>query len=603
MAKSLIDFGTMMQAAIGLGQLDVAQERNRLTANAQALDAQQFERRADIQEENNRLEEKRIKQNSAFRGFDELQKLRDHPSLAMNRGKQVDLVMAQGALLEQALGIKVPLPSREEMAGGYEAVDRFVKTIRSGKPEEKLAAATDMFAANPTFAKMALEDMKKAGEVSVQMEELSMKMQLHGAQLQALNLKNARANLQQNFYTEHVAGLSRSVQLASDPKYKDVLTKVMNFEKPEARQIFLNMNPEFRDTFEADVKRQVEPVTANLQAIQEEIQARRDAIEDVRARTGEAPQEQVEELMGLEAVANARQAQVDYLSNPYDREKWRGLRKAEQDLKILQGKAGKQISEIADQRTALMREKFDQKTQSGLAESSLQEQYINNLNSGMDDNQALGAAIKKVKQTYPGVPFDSTKILNPAKKGRLDVGIKMGQAEVDRNLKQIDSAQSVIDLVGDLADTIRANPSVVGKGAQVARAFAGAGQQLRALVGLDPGAAKFLNTKVRDDAEAMQEILVYLQAKSMDPSGALDIKVVQHARDVVGDLSGWTTGPQQILNKLDFVRNNADRNMRRARKNLKGGVPGMLEDSRPAKKPVSDMSLEETLSELLSGAQ
>ena len=43
--------------------------------------------------------------------------------------------------------------------------------------------------------------------------------------------------------------------------------------------------------------------------------------------------------------------------------------------------------------------------------------------------------------------------------------------------------------------------------------------------------------------------------------------------------------------------------MRRARKNLKGGVPGMLEDSRPAKKPVSDMSLEETLSELLSGAQ
>ena len=69
-----------------------------------------------------------------------------------------------------------------------------VKTIRGGTPEEKLAAATDMFAANPTFAKTALEDMKKAGEVSVQMEELSMKMQLHGAQLQALNLKNARAN-------------------------------------------------------------------------------------------------------------------------------------------------------------------------------------------------------------------------------------------------------------------------------------------------------------------------------------------------------------------------------------------------------------------------
>ena len=36
----------------------------------------------------------------------------------------------------------------------------------------------------------------------------------------------------------------------------------------------------------------------------------------------------------------------------------------------------------------------------------------------------------------------------------------------------------------------------------------------------------------------------------------------------------------------------------------RGSALGIVgEDSRPAKKPVSDMSLEETLSELLSGAQ
>ena len=102
-----------------------------------------------------------------------------------------------------------------------------------------------------------------------------------------------------------------------------------------------------------------------------------------------------------------------------------------------------------------------------------------------------------------------------------------------------------------------------------------------------------------------------MQAKSMDPSGALDLKVIQHARDVVGNMSGWATGPEQVMNKLRLVKENAARNLRRARGHVRGamqdgGLNSYLGDEpqgspapKPAPKSVGDMSLEETMKELL----
>ena len=108
----------------------------------------------------------------------------------------------------------------------------------------------------------------------------------------------------------------------------------------------------------------------------------------------------------------------------------------------------------------------------------------------------------------------------------------------------------------------------------------------------------------------MQEILVYLQAKSMDPSGALDIKVDQHARDVVGNISGWATGPEQVMNKLRTVKENASRNLRRARGHVRGaiqdgglnsylGEEGGSPAPKPASKPIAEMSESEVMKELL----
>lgn len=602
MADSMLDFSKVANLALGIGHLEQQAESNRLQGERNAFMEAHYEDQADLQRSAQKLDAQRLKQTSAFRGFDELEKIKNHPTLATNRGKQIDLLLAQGTLLEQGLGVKVPMPDRDELMGGYDSMDRFVKTMRNGTDEEKFAATTDMLASNPVYASKVFDDMKKAGDVSTHMEEMQMKIEANKAKLQSLNLKNAKANLQQNFFTQHVASLGGVTQLATDPRYAEHLRKVQSFESDKAKQIYLGMHPDFKEQFEASLKQASGPIDEIAGQLKDNIDARYTAIHAAQAKDGEAPLELVDETSGYESVYAARQAQAAFLADPYNKQNWKNLKAAEQNVRILQGKAGKQISEIADARTALMETKFDAKQQSGLAESMLEESFINNLNGGDDDNQSLGKAIKAVKQKYPGVPFDATKILNPNKKGKSEIALKMPSDIVGQNLKAIDAAQSTIDFTDEIMDRITSNPSIVGKGAKISAAFAGAGQQLRALAGMDPGASRFLNTKTRDDAEAYQELLVYMQAKSMDPSGALDIKVVQHARDVVGDMSGWATGPEQVMNKLRLVKENAGRNLRRARGHIRGGIGSYLEDQpkdAAPKKAVGEMNLQETMQELL----
>jgi hypothetical protein len=190
--------------------------------------------------------------------------------------------------------------------------------------------------------------------------------------------------------------------------------------------------------------------------------------------------------------------------------------------------------------------------------------------------------------------------MDPDQKGKLGVEISMSKDDVSRQLKMVEAGQGVLDFTKDLRERIEANPRIVGPGAQLATAFAGSAQQLRAIVGMDPAGAQFLNTKTRDEAESFYEILVYLQARSMDASGPLDLKVVEHARDVIGPLSSFSTGPQQVLNKLNVVQANAERNIRRARSHLQGGVKSYMVDPQ---KPVGELTEEDLLKTILQGSQ
>lgn len=609
MADSMMDFGKVANLAMGVSRLAIAEESNRLQAQRNAFQEQHYEDQADLQREAQRLDAKRLQQTAAIKGSDELDKIMAHPTVATNRVKQAELLRAKATMLEQGLGVKIPMPDQEELMGGYESMDRLIKTIRDGTPEQRMEAATNAFASNPQYFSKVFDDMKKAGDLSTHMEELKIKMDLHRTQLQALNQKNAKASLQSNFYTQHVSALGATSSLVTDARFAEHLRKLQSFEQEKAKQIYLDMHPDFKEAWDKKVQGELSTLPAITDSLKDEIDAKWDTIRQRQAADGEAPKELIDEVAGYESVYAARQAQAAFLADPYNKQNWKNLKAAEQNVQVLNGRAGKQLSDIADQRTQIMREKLDNKQQTGLAESALQESFINHLNDGMDDNQALGQAIKAVRKQYPNVPFDATKVLNPNKKGRSQIEIKMPNDVLGQNLKAIDAAQSTIDYADEIMERIQKNPSIVGKGASLASSFAGAGQQLRALVGMDPAAAKFLNTKTRDDAESFQELLVYMQAKSMDPSGALDIKVVQHARDVVGNLSGWATGPEQVMNKLRTVKDNAQRNLRRARGHVRGamddgGLKSYLGDTQdagrePARKAVGEMSEAEVMRELL----
>ena len=604
---SLLDMDGFVRNVVGLQNLEETRRRNDI-----------YEKNSLLQAEQNRLDAQKLRQTTAFRAFDELGKMADHPALATNLDKQADLLLMQGQVMATGLGVKVPLPSKDELLGGFDQTKTLMRAMRSGDQVKAQGALMDAMTANPKWARTVLDDMKKAGELTTQLQELDLKLQTHQAQLEAINVKTGRMKMQEGLFAEHAAGLTRVTNLAGDPKFAAQFQQVLSYQKPEARQAYLNLpeNQAFRVAFEQAVESEKKDMgffdslgeegaalqPQKLHLLDEEVSARTKALADAQAKSpdGQAPQEQAEELKGYEVVRKARAVEAEWLKDPYNRDKWRALKKAEQDVKILQGATSKKLTDLADQRTALAQAKFDQKTQQGLAESDLQNEFIKGVTGGKGDSQALGDAIQTVKQKYPGVPFDATKIVNPDKKGKLGVEIKMGQDDVSRQLKMVEAGQGVLDFTKDLRERIEANPRIVGPGAQLATAFAGSAQQLRAIAGMDPAGSKFLNTKTRDEAESFYEILVYLQARSMDASGPLDLKVVEHARDVIGPLSSFSTGPQQILNKLNVVQSNAERNIRRARSHLQGGVKSYMVDPQ---KPVGELSEEDLLKTILQGSQ
>lgn len=420
---SLLDMDGFVRNVVGLQNLEQARRRNDI-----------YEQNSLLQAEQNQIDRKKIQQQTAFRAFDELGKMADHPALATNLDKQADLLIMQGNVMATGLGVKVPLPTKDELLGGFEQTKTLMRAMRNGNQAESQGALMDAMTANPKWARTVLDDMKKAGELTTQMQELDLKLQTHQAQLEAINVKTGRLKLQDGLFAEHAAGLTRVTNLAGDPKFARQFQEVVNFQKPEARQAYLNLpeNHAFKQAFEQAIATEkkdmgffdglgadAEGMTPQkVYLLEEEVGARSKALADAQAKSpdGQAPQEQAEELKGYEAVRKARSIEAEWLKDPYNKDKWRALKKAEQDIKLLQGTTGKKLTELADQRTALAQAKFDQKTQTTLAERDLQEEFLRGIRAGKNDSQALGDAIGTIKKQYPSVPFDATKITNPDKK-------------------------------------------------------------------------------------------------------------------------------------------------------------------------------------------
>lgn len=422
---SLLDMDGFVRNVVGMQNLDETRRRNDI-----------YEKNSLLQAEQNKIDQQKLKQNTAFRAFDELGKMADHPALATNLDKQADLLLMQGQVMATGLGVKVPLPSKDELLGGFEQTKTLMRAMRSGDQEKASGALMDAMTANPKWARTVLDDMKKAGDLTTQMQELDLRLQTHRSQLEAINVKTGRIKMQQGLFTEHAAGLTRVTNLGGDPKFARQFQEVLSFQKPEARQAYLNLpeNQAFKQAFEQQIEAEkkdmgffdslgkeaegLQPQKVHL--LEQDVMARSAALADAQAKSpdGQAPQEQAEDLKGYNAVWKARQVEAEWLKDPYNKDKWKALKKAEQDLKILQGGTTKKLTDLGDQRLALAQSKFDLKTQTGLAESDLQNEFIKGITHGKADSQSLGDAIAVVKQKYPGVPFDATKIENPDKKGK-----------------------------------------------------------------------------------------------------------------------------------------------------------------------------------------
>jgi len=421
----LIDFGKFAQTAIAFQNMQ---------QNAQALNLQAD--RLEAQRQQNAIDQQRVNYQQNAKVFDELENAKGSPFYATNPMAQIDIAYTQGRILEGLLGKKIPLPSREEMVGGYESVKTLISKLRNGTPEEQLAATQDVIIANPKWGRSILEDMKKAGEVSSQLQEIDTKVSIHAAQLQKLNILNARYTMQDNLFSEHAAALSSVVNIPKDKQFSAHFQKMLDTDDPTVRDAYLKLHPDFARSFsEAIVNEKksmgfLETPIGNtkfrpqlLSSLDNEVTARMSALRDAQARdrNGQAPREMEEEASGYSAVRTARDIEAEWLQDPFNKDKWLALNKATQDIRILQGQAKGKVAEVVDKRNTIAQEKFDLAKQTGRAERDLQEFYLANLSNGMGDNQALGAAIRQVKEKYGEfVPFKPT-VENQEKKGQQTV--------------------------------------------------------------------------------------------------------------------------------------------------------------------------------------
>lgn len=608
MPVEMIDYGKFAQTAIAFSNLQETMRRNDIGAQGLTLERGRLE----AQREQNALTQRHLQQQEGTSLLQQLDKMEDSPFFASDKARAAQLLVMRGNIIRDKFDIKdVPIPrNASDALGAYEAYANLYKSIGSNDLALREEAMTQLAVANPKQFRALLADYEKSAELPVKLQQMKQLVEMNTEKLDLLKVKKTAAELQDGLYSTHLAGLHSNLAVTRDKAIEPHLRKLQGMSE-EARAAYLQLYPEVGKTLTNLQFLQSGQAHNNVMGLERDLAVREQALraDQEASPTGQARPELVEEVQAYKTTLRARQAEQDWLKDTtsfYDPEKYKRVLTEEQNLRVAQGKPKAVLQSVANERLELANLLRNDK----LAENELkknekaglqlgQEEFLKHLKAGDDDVTAAVKAAQAVREQYPGVPVDLTKLENPAKKGKLDVGLKLGQEDQSRNYKAIEAAQGVLDYVGDLRERIQANPAIVGKGAQLGTAFAGAGQQLRAIAGMDPGASKFLNTKPRDEAEALHELLVYLQAKTMDPTGALDIKVVQHARDVVGDLSSFTTGAQQVLNKLDVASRAAERSMRRARQRLSGGPGAYLTDDTP-NKPVSQMS-EQDLLKIIGG--
>lgn len=471
MADSLIDFGQIaqlsqnnIQNAISLGWLQQRQDRT---------DIQQ--QRANMAQQQMELDQQRLKQSATFKAFDEIDKLAASPQFATPM-QQVDLRYTQANLLKTGLGLNIPMPSREEMVGAYEQFADNIKQFRqSADPGARRAALENLVLAAPQYGKNVLDDLKKAGELDVQGEDLMTKLELNKSKLQALNVQSGRAAIQQGLFSENLGALSQAMQVTKTPQFQAQFQKLQGMT-PLAQQAYLKMNPQFQQAFSQAIQPHLDKIgavgpeyeqafgedvkpkylAAMDQQMQQMLQAKNAAVE----QTGAIPTELHDQIAGLELVRKARGIQYEWMRDPFNKDKFKALQKAQQDIKLAFDATGKTLTGIQGERDSIAQTKLDAEQQEKLASDYAQEQYKGFLDKGYNENKAAVLAGKQTQQKYPDTPYnaDKLKVQKPLTEVVNKIDMKSGEAlakGVEDVVKSTrDQALGAIDTV-DAVDRIR----------------------------------------------------------------------------------------------------------------------------------------------------
>lgn len=581
--KSLIDFGSAGRLALGLENLRVQDEQNAL-----------LEQRNTIREQSNRL--------------NALMKLSEDPSVRANPD-QLDGVLTLAGQLAGA-----PSISPESLRASRRNMREMLGAMASGDPvraHEGLVQAFITF--KPDDAERVMKAVENAPLVQERLRSLQAMRQLHEQKFDTVHQLTAQIEAGERPLTQAVTDFTTILHGTDTPDFRSVVKAAKVLQRPDGttRADIAALATSQRtklfqsEAFQQDAKVAAEAAT-RLNTLAGETEALITAHEKGAALPPNTTKRDLEARLAVATtLGDAYTTLGQWAADPFHGEKLKAAKGAEKtivakraEIEEMKKTEARTRTEIAQDSLSFRQSEAGQKHAYNTAVATAQADVLERFGRTPEPSQ-----LAQVARQYRVKPDDILPgLTDPAKKGKLEVGIRLGQEDVSRNLKMIESAQGVIDYTNDLRDLIKSSPAIVGKSAQFGTAIAGAGQQLRAIAQLDPQAAKFLNTKTRDSAESLYEILVYLQARSMDPVGVLDIKVVQHARDVLGDMNAFTTGPAQMQNKLDVVTSNAERNLRRARRTLTGGVQASLTDEPVANKAVGEMSEEELLRAILQGA-
>ncbi len=576
MAGSILDIGKIVELDLRQQQMQEQQRHNDL-----------YEQHLQTEKSRQAETEAAHLQREKFKKFELGIKLLDDPMVPRDFRAKILGTIAK----EAEYGDLTP----EQLLASEPELKKMTQGLLNGDKNMMEEGLTAVMYQYPGLTIERLTMLEKAQGLAQKASEHLTNLQLNQARLENMHEEHTSWQAAHNEYRPVVETLDAHLNQFGD------LGQSLYAKSPQARKALLAGNPtvkklvdEARDRsgvsamMETEAKKELAYWEAQQRAID---QGESTLSPDIVAiRTESAKQ-----------VIRARQSEQKWLNglrqDTWDKAAFTELKQVREQLNASVTGAKAKMKSISDDRLALQERKFD-----------MQQDYDARVKAGQSELLKrhgftwTGPELGAIVDTYKVKADDLTKGLgDPTKKGRVEIGlVKMGQEDASRQFKAIEAAQGVVDYVADLRERIQANPAIIGRGAQLATAMAGAGQQLRAIVKSDPSASKVLNTKTRDESEAAYELLVYLQARAMDPSGPLDLKVVENARKVLGDLNSFSTGPQQMLNKLQVVQTNAERNIRRARQRIKGGVEAYINE--PSQdKAVSEMSEEELLQTILGG--